>query len=127
MPECAIDARLKPRSTWRPRPRSNASAQGDLGGDEADVKEGPHHSRSPVTSATATTLAANGSGNGVGYKYAHDDPRGYVEQDYLGVDKTYYEPTGRGYEKVVAERLAELKGEATGATAPAAPPADGDG
>ncbi|HEY0132679.1 MAG TPA: replication-associated recombination protein A, partial [Nannocystis sp.] len=31
-------------------------------------------------------------GHGKGYKYAHDYAGGYVAQDYLGVDKTYYEP-----------------------------------
>ena len=48
-------------------------------------------------------------GHGQAYKYAHDFPEGFVEQDYLGVDKTYYEPTNRGYEAEIAERLARFK------------------
>lgn len=44
-------------------------------------------------------------GHGKGYKYSHDYENGYVEQDYLGVDKVYYEPTDRGYEVEIAERL----------------------
>ena len=32
-----------------------------------------------------------------------------MEQDYLGVDKTYYEPTDRGYEAEIAKRLEEWK------------------
>ena len=31
-----------------------------------------------------------------GYKYAHDYEGGYVPQEYLGVDKSYYRPTDRG-------------------------------
>lgn len=37
-------------------------------------------------------------GHGKGYRYAHDDERGFVEQDYLGVEKRYYEPVDRGRE-----------------------------
>lgn len=40
-----------------------------------------------------------------GYRYAHDSETGYVEQEYLGVDKRYYEPTNRGYEKRIGEYL----------------------
>jgi putative ATPase len=48
-------------------------------------------------------------GHGKGYKYAHDGEGGFVAQDYLGVDRTYYEPTDRGYESEIAKRLAEWK------------------
>ena len=48
-------------------------------------------------------------GHGAQYKYAHDYPGGFVDQDYLGVDKTYYEPTDRGYEAEIAERLGRLR------------------
>jgi len=48
-------------------------------------------------------------GHGADYKYAHDYPGGFVQQDYLGVDKTYYEPTGRGYEAEIARRLASYR------------------
>lgn len=37
-------------------------------------------------------------GHGKGYRYAHDDERGFIEQDYLGVQKQYYEPVNRGRE-----------------------------
>jgi hypothetical protein len=32
-----------------------------------------------------------------------------VEQDYLGVDKTYYEPTERGHEATMAAYLATFR------------------
>ena len=48
-------------------------------------------------------------GHGQGYKYAHDAPEGIAAQDYLGVEKRYYEPTDRGFERDLAERLAEIR------------------
>ena len=39
------------------------------------------------------------------YAYAHDSETGFVDQDYLGVDQTYYTPTGRGYEQRIGEFL----------------------
>jgi putative ATPase len=44
-----------------------------------------------------------------GYQYAHDFDGGYVDQDYLGVDKSYYVPTDRGYEATIADYLRGLK------------------
>jgi putative ATPase len=44
-------------------------------------------------------------GHGTGYQYAHDGPEHFVAQDYLGVDKTFYEPTEQGVEKKIKERL----------------------
>ena len=48
-------------------------------------------------------------GHGQGYEDAHDAPDGIASQDYLGVDKRYYEPTDRGLERDLAERLAEIR------------------
>ena len=48
-------------------------------------------------------------GHGQDYAYAHDGEDGWVNQDYLGVDRTYYEPTDRGHEAVMKQRLKELK------------------
>jgi len=44
-------------------------------------------------------------GHGKGYEYAHDHPDHFVAQDYLGVDKTFYEPTDQGVEKKIKDRL----------------------
>src|SRR3954471_6212433 len=44
-------------------------------------------------------------GHGEGYEYAHNAPDAVAAQDYLGVDRTYYRPTDRGFEKELAERL----------------------
>jgi putative ATPase len=48
-------------------------------------------------------------GHGQGYEYAHDAPDAIVAQDYLGVEKRYYEPTDRGFERDLSERLAEIR------------------
>jgi putative ATPase len=50
-------------------------------------------------------------GRGEGYQYAHDSASGWVDQDYLGVEKTYYEPVDRGYEQEIARRLEELRSQ----------------
>jgi putative ATPase len=44
-------------------------------------------------------------GHGKGYEYAHDHPDHFAVQDYLGVDKTFYEPTEQGVEKKIKDRL----------------------
>src|SRR6266542_1427152 len=44
-------------------------------------------------------------GHGGGYQYAHDFPEHFVVQDYLGVEKRYYEPTAQGVEKIIKERV----------------------
>jgi len=48
-------------------------------------------------------------GHGQGYAYAHDAPDGIAAQDYLGVEKRYYEPTSRGYERDLSDRIAEIR------------------
>jgi len=48
-------------------------------------------------------------GHGEGYKYAHDFPGGVAPQDYLGVEKTYYEPTDHGHEAKIKARLEQFK------------------
>lgn len=52
---------------------------------------------------------AESLGHGEGYQYAHASPTGYVEQDYLGVEKQYYEPVDRGYEVTIREYLEQLR------------------
>ncbi|MFG0319448.1 MAG: replication-associated recombination protein A, partial [Planctomycetota bacterium JB042] len=48
-------------------------------------------------------------GHGEGYAYAHDSEKGWVDQEYLGVERTYYVPTERGHEKWIGEFLRWLK------------------
>jgi putative ATPase len=45
-------------------------------------------------------------GNAEGYQYSHSYEGGLSpDQDYLGVDATYYTPTDRGYEQHIARYL----------------------
>jgi len=48
-------------------------------------------------------------GHGAGYKYAHDYPQHYVEQEYMPHEATYYEPTLQGYEAKIKQRMDKLK------------------
>ena len=43
--------------------------------------------------------------HGQGYDYPHNHPEHFVAQEYLGVDKRYYEPGELGYEKRVRARM----------------------
>lgn len=88
-------------------PKSNASAMA-IWTAMKDVREGrtipvPRHLRDTHYKGAARLE------HGQGYQYAHDHEGGIVQQDYLGVDKTYYTPTNRGYEDIIAKRLADWK------------------
>jgi putative ATPase len=48
-------------------------------------------------------------GHGEGYEYAHNAEGGVAAQDYLGVEKEYYRPTDRGFEKELADRLERIR------------------
>ncbi len=52
-------------------------------------------------------------GRGIGYKYAHDYPGHYVDQQYLPDEiknARFYEPGGLGYEKTIKEYLEKIRG-----------------
>ncbi|HUC85218.1 MAG TPA: hypothetical protein VL970_08505, partial [Candidatus Acidoferrales bacterium] len=44
-------------------------------------------------------------GHGQGYQYSHEGREHFVPQDYLGVDRKFYEPTEQGVEKKIKERI----------------------
>jgi putative ATPase len=48
-------------------------------------------------------------GHGVGYVYSHQEQDAVASQDYLGVDREYYHPTGRGFESELQERLKTIR------------------
>lgn len=50
--------------------------------------------------------------HGDGYQYPHNAEEGWIPQDYLGVDRVYYQPTNRGREagfQAKLERIRELR------------------
>ncbi len=56
-------------------------------------------------------------GHGAQYQYPHNDPSGYVVQDYLGAVRQYYAPSVHGNETQIAERIEELRSIAARRTA----------
>jgi putative ATPase len=88
-------------------PKSNASCLA-IGEACQDVREGrllpvPRHLQD------SHYPGAKRLGHGEGYQYAHDAEGGVVAQDYLGVDRTYYRPTDRGFEKELMARLEQIR------------------
>lgn len=88
-------------------PKSNAATVA-IGAAVRDVKQGrtlpvPKHLRDSHYRGAKERL-----GHGVGYQYAHDGEGGWVDQEYVPADVTYYEPTDRGFEAVIRERMAEI-------------------
>ncbi|GAB7052495.1 hypothetical protein JCM9534A_76210 [Catenuloplanes indicus JCM 9534] len=100
-------------------PKSN-SATTALFAAMADVRAGkggpvPRHLRD------AHYPGAKGLGHGAGYRYPHDDARGVVRQQYAPDDlasEEYYQPTDRGFERAVAERLPKLRRAVRGTPMP---------
>jgi putative ATPase len=87
-------------------PKSNRSAQG-LWRAQADVKDRPA-GKVPVHLRDTSYWGARRLGHGKGYEYPHDDPRGWVPQEYRPpevADRVYYEPSDHGFEREVGERM----------------------
>src|SRR5947209_2973147 len=107
LPECQLN--LSQAVTYLARaPKSNASTIA-IGSARSDVQKGrtvpvPKHLKDTHYRGAKETF-----GHGVGYQYAHDFEGGWVDQEYLGVDRTYYEPTDRGEEAEIKARLEELR------------------
>ncbi|MCK0115525.1 replication-associated recombination protein A [Isoptericola sp. S6320L] len=91
-------------------PKSNRAYAG-IGAALEDVRAGrvgvvPAHLRD------AHYAGAETIGHGKGYVYSHDQPHGVAAQQYLPdelVGQRYYEPTDRGYERQIAERLGRVR------------------
>ena len=89
-------------------PKSNAATLA-IGAATRDVQAGrtlpvPAHLRDSHYRGAKESF-----GHGVGYQYAHDHAGGWVDQEYIPADVTYYEPTDRGFEATIRERMAEIE------------------
>ena len=94
-------------------PKSNASCNAVFGAMQ-EVKE---TGNLPIPShlQDAHYKGAAKLGHGTGYKYAHDYPNHYVEQQYLPYElngKEFYSPSGNGYEVKIKEHMQRIKREA---------------
>ena len=95
-------------------PKSNRSALA-IWNARSDVREGligevPAHLRDAHYQGASTL------GHGDGYLYPHDDPRGWVPQQYAPDDmagRVYYDPTAHGYEATVSRRMDDRTPDAT--------------
>jgi len=88
-------------------PKSNAATIG-IGEARADVAGG-RLLPVPVHLRDRHYPGAKRLGHGAGYQYAHDAPDGVAAQDYLGVDREYYRPVDRGFERELAQRLEGIR------------------
>ncbi len=83
-----------------------------LGLAQRDVRQGPRGDV-PGHLRDAHYRSAASIGHGEGYVYPHDRPDAFVEQQYRPdelVGHRYYEPSDRGHEAVLAERLRGWRG-----------------
>ncbi|MFD9700552.1 replication-associated recombination protein A [Lentzea sp. NPDC059081] len=109
LPECALNL-AQATIHLATAPKSNAVTTAIYGAIE-DVRKGaigsvPAHLRDGHYAGAAKL------GNAQGYRYPHDVPEGVLTQQYAPDDlvgRDYYEPTGRGAERAVAERLPKLR------------------
>jgi len=109
LPECALN--LAQAAVYLAlAPKSNASYKA-LGRARAEVRE--HGAQTPPDYLRdAHYFGARKLGRGVGYEYPHDLPEGVSEQSLLpeGMEgRRYYEPTERGFEQELRERMADLR------------------
>jgi putative ATPase len=93
-------------------PKSNAATVA-IGEAVHDVREGrvlpvPRHLQD------SHYAGAKRLGHGEGYEYAHNAEDGVAAQDYLGVERTYYRPVDRGFEKELAARLEQIRARLRG-------------
>jgi len=109
MPECRIP--LAQALTYIAcAPKSNAAY---LAVDAAfrEVRQGPR--REVPLHLRDASMDKESRGHGKGYKYAHDFPGHFVEQEYFPDPVRFYEPTEQGDEARLAKRLKELRGKKT--------------
>ncbi|MEU6152802.1 replication-associated recombination protein A [Actinosynnema sp. NPDC047251] len=109
LPECALNL-AHATVHLATAPKSNAVTTA-IGAAMTDVRRGavgtvPAHLRD------GHYVGAEQLGHAKGYRYPHNVPEGVLTQQYPPDDlvgRDYYEPTGRGTERYIAERLPKLR------------------
>lgn len=106
MPECRI--MLSQAATYVAlAPKSNA-AYAAINEAMKDVRE-RRVLPVPTHLKDAHYKGAERLGHGEGYEYAHNSDDGWVDQEYLGVDRSYYRPVDRGFEAELQQRMETMK------------------
>jgi putative ATPase len=93
-------------------PKSNRAATA-LWRAQADVRDRPA-GEVPQHLRDSSYPSAKRVGHGRGYEYPHDDPRGWVPQEYRPpqvAGRVYYEPSDHGFEREINERMRRVEGE----------------
>jgi putative ATPase len=109
LPECALN--LAQAAVYLAlAPKSNASHKG-LSAARAEVRA--HGAKTPPDYLRdAHYPGAAALGRGEGYRYPHDEPGGVSDQPLLPEElrgRRFYEPTDRGLEAELGERVSELR------------------
>jgi putative ATPase len=92
-------------------PKSNASCEAVYAA--MNVVKNTKTPPVPAHLQDAHYKSAEKLGHGLGYKYAHDYPNHYVEQQYLPdglTEEKFYHPTDIGFEKKIQEYFVKIKG-----------------
>jgi putative ATPase len=106
LPECQLT--LSQAVTYLAcAPKSNSATMA-IGKARQDVREG-RVVPVPVHLRDSHYAGADELGHGSNYQYSHDSPDGIVAQEYLGVDRTYYQPVDRGFESELQRRLVDIR------------------
>jgi putative ATPase len=106
LPECQLN--LAQAVTYMAcAPKSNASTVA-ISEAKADVREG-RLLPVPVILKDGHYAGAKRLGHGAGYEYSHNSPDAVNAQDYLGVEREYYRPVERGFERELSERLVRIR------------------
>jgi putative ATPase len=108
MPECRIPL-VQAVTYLAAAPKSNAS----IAAIDAALSDVRTHAVLPVPMHLRDSHYPGSQrlGHGQGYQYSHAAPDGWVDQDYLGVERTYYEPVDRGFEAELRARLEKLRSQ----------------
>ncbi|MCB0364797.1 MAG: replication-associated recombination protein A [Bdellovibrionaceae bacterium] len=109
LPECAIN--LAQVVTYLAcAPKSNRSYQGLKRAQSFVAETGTLPI--PTSLRSANTRLEKDLGFGKDYRYSHDGPTGWLEQSFLpekAQGQVFYEPSGRGFEKTMAQYLEWMK------------------
>ncbi len=91
-------------------PKSNSAATA-ISAARSAIEEGAN-TEVPLHLRNASFRGARGLGYGRDYRYPHDYPGHWVEQQYLpdGVTGTFYEPSDQGFEEKLKDRRKEHGG-----------------
>lgn len=106
LPECQLT--LSQAVIYLACAEKSNSATSAIGAARKEVREG-ELIPVPVHLRDSHYAGAKELGHGSDYQYSHNAPDGFVAQDYLGVDRTFYEPTPRGWEGGISERLFKFR------------------